>query len=111
MELDLGRQNWLAEGLISAAGQLGLTKAKYRKEVAKNWQFQPLAGPAARMVTWEKASTAGTWQDRRASATLSLPVSGTTTMVPGHHGQSWSEGQVLITSVGFIAGVLPFMVA
>jgi hypothetical protein len=111
MDLDRGRQNWLADGLLTAAGQLGLAKAKYRKEVANNWQFQPLAGPVAYMATWEKASAVGTWQGRRASATLSLPISGTTTMVSGHHGQSWSEGQVLITSVGFVAGVLPFMAA
>lgn len=111
MDLDRGRQNWLADGLLTAAGELGLRKAKYGKEVAHNWQFQPLAGPMAYLATWEKASAAGTWQGRRASATLSLPISGTTTMVSGHHGQSWSEGQVVITSVGFIAGVLPFMAA
>jgi hypothetical protein len=111
MELDHGRQNWLGDGLLAAAGELGLAKAKYRRDVANNWQFQPLAGPVAYMATWEKASAAGTWQGRRASATLSLPISGTTTMVSGHHGQSWSEGQVLITSVGFVAGVLPFMAA
>ena len=111
MDLDVGRQNWLADGLVTAAGQVGLTKAKYRKEVAKNWQFQPLAGPAAYMAVWEKASTAGTWQGRRASATLSLPLFGTTGFVAERNRQRWSEGQVLITSVGFIAGVLPFMAA
>jgi hypothetical protein len=111
MQLDSGREKWLANGLLAAAGEVGLAKAKYGKQVAHAWQFQPLAGPFAQMAGCEKASTAGTWQGRRASATLSLPYSGTTTSVIGHKSQTWSEGQVVITSVGFIAGVLPFMVA
>ena len=111
MDLDRTRQNWLADGLLAAAGALGLAKAKYRKDVANNWQFQPLAGPFAYMATWEKASAVGTWQGRRASATLSLPSFGTTGFVAERNRQHWSEGQVLITSVGFVAGVLPFMVA
>jgi hypothetical protein len=111
MDLSASQEKWLANGLLTAAGEVGLTKAKYRKEVADNWQFQPLAGPAAYMAVWEKASTTGTWQGRRASATLSLPSFGTTGFVAERNRQHWSEGQVLITSVGFIAGVLPFMAA
>lgn len=101
------------------AGQaLGLKPAKFKKEVANIWQFAPLVAEYGHLMVNVHGCVNGTWQGRRASATGILPFSGKTddnnvffTLSNVRHTTLWSEGTLLVTSVGFIAGAEPFMLA
>lgn len=104
---------------FAEAGQaLGLKPAKFKKEVANIWQFAPLVSEYGHLVVNVHGCFNGTWQGRRASATGILPRYGETednnvflTWSNRRHMINWSEGTLLVTSVGFNSGSVPFMVA
>jgi hypothetical protein len=110
MARDLAHEKRIGDGLVAAGVSLGLKSAKYKKEVSKSWQLQPLAGLAAALPEWTQGCVVGTWQGRRASATIQLPRGGKLSGGLWDKMVDWSEGQLLITSVGFVSGVIPFMV-
>jgi hypothetical protein len=101
------------------AGQaLGLASANFKKQVANIWQFVPLVAENRFLAVHVHGCVNGTWQGRRASVTGILPVSGKTddnnvffTLSNVRHTTLWSEGTLLVTSVGFVAGAEPFMMA
>ena len=110
MTRDFAHNRHIGEALVAAGVALGLKSASYRKEVSKSWQLQPLAGLAAALPAWTQGCAAGTWQGRRASATVQLPVGGRSNVGFWDKTINWSEGRLLITSVGFVSGVIPFVV-
>jgi hypothetical protein len=101
------------------AGQaLGLRPAKFAKEVATPWQFVPINADYGHITASVHGCVSGTWQGRRASATAILPVGTETennnvllTWSNRRHVIQWSEGTLLVTSVSFVAGSVPFMMA
>lgn len=101
-----------------AGHALGLKPAKFKKDVANIWQFVPLVADYGHLVVNVHGCVNGTWQGRRASATGILPRYGENVVVNAaqpsfhiRHAQNWSEGTLLVTSVGFVAGAVPFMMA
>lgn len=104
-----------------SAGALGLRPAKYAKEVADIWRIPPIIPKNSHLASWVRGCFNGTWEGRRAAAVVMLPQGGG----PGHFGNNfnvhwgthdhdsdhWSEGVVLVTSIRFLKGVVPYMTA
>jgi hypothetical protein len=103
----------VAQELTVAGQALGLAPADYHKQVAAAWQMQPLAGRFAALPAFHSGCVAGSWQGRLVSASMMLPHGGTprASDLNLSKGVDWSEGNVLVTSVGFIGQVIPYMAA
>ncbi len=101
------------------AGQaLGLKPADFKKDVAAPWQFVPINPDYGHITSSVHGCLGGTWEGRRASASVILPVGSETehndvflTWSNRRHVIHWSEGTLLVTSVSFVAGSVPFMMA
>jgi hypothetical protein len=102
----------VADVVNNAGASLGLQPADYKKQIAHSWQMQPLAGLGAWFKAWTYGCAAGNWQGRPVSVTMKLPMNS-----PAGYNlhplkpNDWSERQILITSVRFTSGVIPFMMA
>ncbi|HEX3779405.1 MAG TPA: hypothetical protein VHX38_07035 [Pseudonocardiaceae bacterium] len=96
--------------LRTAGGTIGFSAADF-SEAAARWRMAPL-GANKTPPAWEVSHCiAGTWQQRRASATVQIRVGGRAMNGQLREVPHWVKAELVITSVGFISGVVPLIAA